>query len=90
MLPVTVSVLPLADIVRIPDGFIVQAAPEAAVAAVDIVILSPGKTELTPVNVGLGFTVRLTDASVLQLFEVPITFNVCTPETEGVNESPEI
>ena len=62
----------------------------AAVEVVDIVILSPGKTELNPVSVGFGLTVRLIDASVLQLLEVPVTVSDCTPETVGVNVKPEI
>ena len=75
VLPVTVNVLPVAEIVTIPEGLTVHAAPDAAVDVVEIVILSPGNTELKPVNVGFGLTVRLIDASALQLFEVPVTVN---------------
>jgi hypothetical protein len=68
-------VLPEAEMVTMPDGLTVQAAPVAAVEVVDIVRLSPGKTELNPVSVGFGLTVRLIDASVLQPLEVPVTVN---------------
>ena len=61
--------------VKIPEGVTVHAAPVAAVEVDEIVILSPGKTLLGPVNIGLGFTLRFIVASLLQEFDVPITVN---------------
>ena len=84
LVPVTVSVLPEAEIVTTPDGLTVHAVPDAAVEALDNTMSSLGLTEDGPEIVGFRLTVKSIVDVPLQLFVVPATVSVCVPDITGV------